>query len=155
MDSLPAQLEGENLVPLLQGAPADVDAAAFTIYPRWQQYDTHAHCFKPYAQIEAIALSVRTQHYRLTDWVQWDKALGRPKVTEVIASELYDHVEDTGMGGQVFVDFERVNLAHDAAHATTLAQLRLLLHGQFSKWTPWGPSFPNATDVPAAQTPSP
>ena len=52
--ALPSALEGETLAPLLAGAPSNESAAAFTLYPRWRQFDDHSHCFKPYEAIEAI-----------------------------------------------------------------------------------------------------
>ena len=145
MDSLPAQLQGRSLVPLLEGSEPtnDCDAYAFTIYPRWKRYDDHSHCSKPYSEITAIGLSVRSCDYRLTDWLEWNASLGRPKCVgewAMLASELYAHHNDTGMGRTVFDDFESANLAEDPAHADALAQLRARLRAQFESWAAWGNS---------------
>jgi hypothetical protein len=78
MASLPSQLEGKTLAPLLAGAPASGSAVAFTIYPRWREYDDHTNCFKSYSQIEAIGLSVRTATFRLTDWTAWNASFNKP-----------------------------------------------------------------------------
>ena len=132
--TLPSMLEGRSLVPLLRGAPPNASAAAFSTYPRWKLYDNHTHCFRPCREIEAIALSVRTASWRFTDWVAWDAAHARPAMSTVLASELYDHGLDDGMGADAFDAFEVVNLAHSAAHVQTVAALRVLLHRNFGGW---------------------
>ena len=141
----PPQLQGHSLVPLLAGAGAGAGTstgtparAAFTVYPRWKQWDNHSHCFRPYAEIGAMALSVRTAAFRLSDWVAWNASAGRPEVQRVLASELYDHRGDTGMGAAAF-DLESSNLAGLAEYAPTVAALRALLHEQFGDWPAWGP----------------
>lgn len=167
LGAVPKDLQGKSLVPLMnnsgvksRGAPVSAATpkivaagnglantthayvnepvrAAFTVYPRWKEYDDHSHCKKPYTGIAAIALSVRTSEFRLSDWVAWNTTLGRPEMGVVLASELYDHREDTGMGGAVF-DVESTNLAGEAAYASTVAGLRELLRQQFGQWPAWG-----------------
>lgn len=94
MASLPSQLEGKTLGPLLAGAPANGSAAAFTIYPRWREYDDHTHCFKPYSQIEAVGLSVRTATFRMTDWTAWNTSFNKPGKLRSINGFVGDSVFD-------------------------------------------------------------
>eukprot|EP00035_Acanthoeca_spectabilis_P028272 m.469863 g.469863 ORF g.469863 m.469863 type:complete len:699 (+) comp29179_c0_seq1:187-2283(+) len=137
--SLPAALTGQSLVPLLEGGERYPNASAFSVYPRWQQYDTHAHCTQPYSEIQAVGLSVRTADFRMTDWVRWDPIKGRPNMTAVLATELYDHRNDTGFGSEVFDAFEVASLAQDPEFASTVAILRQSIRGQFMDWPDWGP----------------
>lgn len=131
---LPVQLEGKTLVPLLAGAQPSESAAAFTLYPRWHEFDDHTHCFKPYDQIEVIGLSVRTSTFRMTDWTAWNASANRPALGTVIATELYDHRGDTGMGKQAFDAFEVVNLAHETEFVQVVSELRGLLQSAFGSW---------------------
>ena len=64
MGTLPPELEGKTLSPLMAGAPGSGSAAAYTLYPRWREYDNHSHCERPYSEIAAIGLSVRTATFR-------------------------------------------------------------------------------------------
>ena len=70
--TLPAQLQGKSLAALMTGGgTGGRNSVAFSLYPRWRQFDNHSHCFRPYAEIKAIGLSVRTADFRLTDWLAW------------------------------------------------------------------------------------
>jgi len=141
---LPPALEGKSLAPLLRGAPANTSAAAFSTYPRWKQYDDHGHCTRPYSEIEAIALSVRTAGWRFTDWVAWDAANVRPDTTRVLASELYDHAGDDGMANALD-GFEITNLATSTAHSEIVAALRARLGRNFGAWPARGNASTLAT----------
>jgi hypothetical protein len=52
----------------------------------------------------------------------------------VLATELYDHREDEGMGSQAFDSFEVANLAELPQFKPIVAQLRGLLVGAFGSW---------------------
>ena len=146
--SLPTQLEGKTLAPLLgpAGKSASGSAAAFTLYPRWHEFDDHEHCFKPYSEIAAIGLSVRTSQFRMTDWTAWNASYNKPDLLTVIATELYDHREDTGLGKQAFDGFEVVNVAHEAKFAQVVVELRSLLKGAFGSWPVRSGSGPDRSD---------
>ena len=58
----------------------------------------------------------------------------RPALGVVLATELYDHRVDLGIGPAVFDEFENVNLAADPAFASAVTELRQLLHTQFQSW---------------------
>ena len=132
-NTLPATLEGRSLVPLLHGAPQNASAAAFSLYPRWRPFDDHSHCFKPYRDIRAMGLSVRTAHWRFTDWVAWNATAGAPVLSHILASELYNHSADTGLAGSLD-GFETTNLASDPALATKVDMLRALMRHNFGRW---------------------
>ena len=130
---LPSTLEGKSLVPLLHGESPNASASAFSLYPRWQRFDNHSHCFRPYSEIQAIGLSVRTAHWRFTDWVAWNASSGAPALTHILASELYNHSADRGLSGSL-EDFETANLARDPALAEQVDQLRALVRRNFGRW---------------------
>ena len=52
----------------------------------------------------------------------------------VLATELYDHREDEGMGSQAFDSFELANLAEVAEFKVVVVELRGLLVGAFGSW---------------------
>lgn len=52
----------------------------------------------------------------------------------MLATELYDHREDEGMGSQAFDSFEVANLAELPQFKPIVAQLRGLLVGAFGSW---------------------
>jgi iduronate 2-sulfatase len=91
----PAGLEGRSLRPLLQDPSAAWDRPAYTLVRREVEGN------------EVMGRSVRTAHYRCTEWDG-----GRAGM------ELYDHTADPR---------EHRNLAADPRHAETLKKLRALL----------------------------
>ena len=148
--ALPSALEGETLAPLMAGAPSNESAAAFTLYPRWREFDNHSHCFKPYQEIEAIGLSVRTAGFRMTIWTAWNVSWNKPALGTVRAIELYDHRSDLGIGPNVFDEFENENLAASPQYAPVVEELRGLLHEQFGRWEARPGPGPDA--LPAAKS---
>eukprot|EP01043_Picozoa_sp_COSAG02_P081280 COSAG02_NODE_19771_length_865_cov_1.139687_2_plen_96_part_00 len=58
----------------------------------------------------------------------------KPDLLAMIATELYDHREDTSPGKQTFDGFEVVNLAHEAKFAQVVVELRSLLKSAFGSW---------------------
>jgi hypothetical protein len=52
----------------------------------------------------------------------------------VLATELYDHREDEGMGSQAFDSFEVANLAEVGELRVIIEELRGLLVGAFGSW---------------------
>ena len=137
MSKLPKRLEGNSLVPLLDGVPLNNSAAAYTLYPRWREYDNHSHCMRPYRDIEAIGLSVRTPMYRMTDWTGWNASFNRPNLDTILATELYDHRNDSGMGAHTFDLFETENLAMVEEFKEVVLKLRVMLKQQFGTWPNW------------------
>ena len=90
----PSGLAGRSLVPLLDDPAAEADRTALSQYPRG----------------EAMGYSLRTDHYRYTEW-------RARKSGEVLESELYDHRADPD---------EDVNLAGRGEQAEVVKTL----HGQ-------------------------
>ena len=88
--------EGVSLVPILKDARARVKSAALTQAPRPNNFK---------GAPDAMGYSVRIERYRYTEWRDW-------KTGEVVARELYDHLNDSG---------ETRNLAAHTAHAAGLA----------------------------------
>lgn len=105
--ALPKNLEGHNLAPILADPSATVKNAAFTQHQQ--------PFYGPRNQWKAIGRSIRTDHWRCTEWR--DIASG-----QVIAQELYDHQNDP---------LETVNLADHSQHARTLQQLNTALNQHF------------------------
>src|SRR5690606_4412306 len=101
----PASLEGRSLVPLLEDPNADWPHAALTQHPRPAYYKV---------QPEAMGYSLRTDHYRYTEWRDWQTG-------EVVARELYDHETDPD---------ETVNQIDAVRYADDLAGLSRQLDSQ-------------------------
>jgi uncharacterized sulfatase len=89
----PAHLEGTSLKPLLDEPERSWKAGAFTQVKRQN----------------AEGRSIRTEHYRYTEWGDGKEGI-----------ELYDHATDPR---------EQTNLAKDPKHADKVAEMQKLLHG--------------------------
>ena len=106
---LPANLEGQDLSPLLTNPRAQLKDAAFTQHQQ--------PFYGPESAWKAMGRSIRTDRWRCTEWR--DLKTGR-----VLARELYDHASDP---------HETRNLAALPKHAATLQQLAEKLAAQFPK----------------------
>lgn len=73
---MPAHLEGESFIPLLDNASQTWKQAAFSQYPR------------KFRNMNLMGYSMRTERYRFTRWVH------RKNSTKVAGIELYDHSVD-------------------------------------------------------------
>ena len=51
----------------------------------------------------------------------------------LVASELYDHYGDDGVGAAAYDDFENVNLAHEPARRAQVQALAARLRAQFER----------------------
>ncbi len=106
--SIPPQLEGASLVPILNNPEASVKAAAISQYPR-------THEGRP-----VMGYSYRTSRYRYTQWIQKNFRKGETQ-GPVVATELYDYATDP---------METRNLADEAAlQPTRHAFDRLIANG--------------------------
>lgn len=64
-----------------------------------------------------MGLSVRSDRWRYTLWMEWDGAALAPRWDRVVGEELYDHAGDDGLGGALIFDaFENLNLASRVAN---------------------------------------
>ncbi|MEX2579308.1 MAG: sulfatase [Verrucomicrobiales bacterium] len=96
-DELPANLEGNDLAPVLDDPAATVKEAAFTQHQQ--------PFYGPRSNWEAWGYSVRTESWRYTEWRDLEEKT-------VIARELYDHETDP---------LETRNLADEEAHAEAVS----------------------------------
>ncbi|KAK6186261.1 hypothetical protein SNE40_008331 [Patella caerulea] len=86
-------------------------------YPH-EQWKTAA--FSQYRHGHVMGYSVRTNRYRYTEWVKFSGAPNyKADLSEVVAEELYDHVQDMQ---------ENINLAHHGNSANIVASLKKTLH---------------------------
>ena len=99
---LPEHLDGTSFSPLLDDPDGPGKQVAMSQYPRG----------------ELMGYSMRTDHYRLTTWVN------RKDPSKVAAVELYDHEKDPG---------ETVNVAKKPEYAQILTRLGSLLTRQVPK----------------------
>ena len=60
-------------------------------------------------------------------------AAGPPSSSALVASELYDHYGDDGVGAAAYDDFENVNLAHEPARRAQVQALAARLRAQFER----------------------
>lgn len=103
---LPRGLDGMSLVPVLKDPNARVKAAAMTQHPRPAYYDR-----EPSKAPTAMGYSVRTEHFRYTEWRDW-------KSGATAARELYDHRADPD---------ETHNLVASPKHATDVKECAAVL----------------------------
>ena len=119
---------------------AGVKAVAFSQYPRCPQYDmlkdfSNWECLNVKNEdISVMGYSVRTITHRYTEWRRWARCQANwSSSANLLASELYDHRNDTGLGRSSFEDFENVNLAQLPESGPLVAQLGALLRAQFGR----------------------
>lgn len=105
--TLPSNLDGKSLKPLLDNPQATWDKPALTQVTRGTPTMTNAPTTKP----SIVGRSIRTERFRFTEWNNGDKG-----------TELYDHDSDPG---------ELKNLASDAAHAATVTTMRKELRSRY------------------------
>lgn len=96
--------EGLSLMPLIQDPDTPLRKAAFSQYPRGKN---------------VMGYTVRTKHYRYTEWVRFSYESYRPDWTQVSGVELYDHQKDRA---------ENFNRADDEDYSTVRTQLSDILH---------------------------
>ncbi|MFO1062520.1 MAG: sulfatase-like hydrolase/transferase [Pirellulales bacterium] len=92
---VPAVLEGKSLAPLLADSNANGKEAAFSQFPRLQDGREH------------MGYAMRTDRFRYVEWLDAENG-------QVVARELYDHMQDTD---------ENENLAERPEHGELLKQL--------------------------------
>ncbi len=107
-DSLPGNLEGHDLSPVIDDPAASVKEAAFTQHQQ--------PFYGPASNWQAWGRSVRTERWRYTEWRAIEDG-------ELLARELYDHETDPR---------ETRNLADEAKLAEILAEHAALLESQFA-----------------------
>ena len=93
---LPDHLEGTSLAPVLNGVEESVQTAAFSQYPRSD------------SGRRMMGYSMRTDRWRYTEWI--DRENG-----DIVARELYDHVNDRA-------ENENVAVKQDAALLESLSK---------------------------------
>merc|ERR1712185_840163 len=79
--------------------------------------------------IEAMGFSVRSEDWRLTEWVAWDAEHWAPLWDHQIGLELYNHAGDLGTDLDKATPTE--NVAADPEHADTVKELLSALRRQF------------------------
>lgn len=105
----PAQVEGVSLVPVLKDASATVRKIALTQHPRPAYYNQ-----TPAGVPTHMGYSIRTEHYRYTEWRDWDSG-------KTVATELYDHRADPDETRNIAQDQDEMPVA--AEHARLLQEL--------------------------------
>ena len=103
--AIPPELDGESLVPILEGSASSVKPFARSQFPR--------HI----GDGEAMGYAYRSERYRYIEWVKKDYYAGE-KEGEVVATELYDYRKDP---------LEKRNLVDEADYAEVLAKFKAQL----------------------------
>jgi len=106
--------DGISLVPLLAGAQPSIKSAAFSQYPRRvtntsAQWKDNSIIHKNRSTFTHMGMSIRTESWRLTQWVRWNQSSLSAEWDAVEATELYDHRNTTLF--PVRFDLETVNVA--------------------------------------------
>ena len=112
--------------------------AAFSQFPRCPQYNMEKEPAKwqcvpvPREQITIMGYSIRVADARYTEWRLWHNCNADWSSNGIVAKELYDHSQDSGLGVASFDEFEFQNLAYDPSRQKQVADLALRLAKQFS-----------------------
>ena len=85
------------------------------------------------SSITAMGMTMRTRDWRYTEWRLWlpDQLEADWGAAALLATEMYDHRTNTGVGPAAFDEHEFVNVASSAAHAQQRATLAASLQAQF------------------------
>ncbi len=105
---VPAHVEGDSFVPLMQNPNQPWKKAAFSQYPRGRN---------------RMGYSMKTDQYRYTEWVTRDDE------REILARELYDHVKDPA---------ENSNVVDEAAYASVVPDLAKMMLAGWKDARPMG-----------------
>jgi iduronate 2-sulfatase len=111
----PANLEGQDLAPVLDDPKVSVKRGAFTQHPRPAYFDRTDKGVP-----DAMGYSIRTANVRYTEWRDWETG-------KLVGRELYDHRTDPT---------EMSNTVENPADAKALSEAVSLLHAQFPTDTP-------------------
>lgn len=129
-----ASVEGKSLAPLLRDPSQLLPGVALSQFPRCYSYvnvtknweDRHLHDFAEDCQwtnrthFDIMGYSMRTNEYRLTQWLQWDKENLVAMWDQVNATELYLHNQSTI---ETTFNDENINLAYNPSYAETVQAL--------------------------------
>ena len=147
LPSLPADqhIQGVSLRPILVAPPATGSGFrpyAFSQFAKGLSFSSELQRRVPWGTctkcnkhaIDYMGYSIRSDRWRLTEWVAWDGATLRPEwgntTAEFADIELYDHAGDFG------ADFDKatakVNLAKESAYAAVVANLTAELRLAFN-----------------------
>jgi hypothetical protein len=88
----------------------------------------------PAPNITAMGYSVRTQRWRLTEWLRWDGGACAARFDATMALELYDHRAAAAAPPGTPLDFdatENENVAAAPANAVVVKELRAKLRARF------------------------
>eukprot|EP00118_Oscarella_pearsei_P016517 m.158361 g.158361 ORF g.158361 m.158361 type:complete len:369 (+) comp38734_c1_seq23:589-1695(+) len=108
--------EGLSFVPLLSDRNASMawKQAAFSQYPRPSDLPKNDSDCPRLVDIKIMGYSMRTDHYRYTEWVGYDSQRFKQNWDDVHAHELYDHSDGSR---------EDQNLAYNEAYAGIVKEL--------------------------------
>jgi len=145
------QLNGTSLVPVLRDPlGTSIKSAAFSQFAKRSlhhpfdivpRFDKH--------QTEVMGYSVRVEDWRYTAWFGVPLGQISPNTSDIIATELYTHLDDDGD-----LDFcgENVNLVHDPAHGTVVHELHMMILNYIQVWPQNSTTSLSFSDVQAAPT---
>lgn len=141
-------LDGQDLSPVLTGAPPQLRNYSLSVYPRCPADTKNASNFwadndcllVERSAFPFMGLSLRADRWRYTEWRAWNGSSLAPIVVEgadpddpaLVAVELYDHTGDDG--GSFDGPYEVANLAGDPGHAAVCAGLAAVLRAVYPDW---------------------
>lgn len=124
-------IDGDDVSAVFDDPTTMAKPYAYSQYDRCPEPDEpvyfHPNCEEvTSANISVMGYGVRDTDYRLTQWYKWDGAtLKADFAAGPMATELYDHRGDTGLGD--WEQWENENIADDPAHKQDLARLQAAL----------------------------
>ena len=105
-------VEGTSVASLIQNPDQPWKKAAFSQYPRPDDGLPKIPGHPPFSKDEhgenVMGYTMRTDDYRFTQWVKFDRTTATPMWSEVWGTELYDHSQSS-----TFFNDENINLANN------------------------------------------
>eukprot|EP00756_Hemistasia_phaeocysticola_P024699 Hpha_TRINITY_DN15963_c0_g5::TRINITY_DN15963_c0_g5_i1::g.74487::m.74487/K01136/IDS; iduronate 2-sulfatase len=131
-------LEGSSLVGVLQAPGEEGKDYAFSQFAKQNVKSTELHkteawgvCTEcSHSDIDVMGYSIRSDNWRYTEWVGWDKEKLLPQWTTVKGVELYNHTGDYGTS--IDRATPTVNLHKDPSLESVVTKLQGALHQHFN-----------------------
>lgn len=127
------RLEGRSLASVITAPPAKGTGIRQYTFSQFAKNGDNLEDVAQWVErsgIDAMGYSVRSDNWRLTEWVRWDQRNWKGLWDQQVGLELYDHEGDFGQ------DFDKAtptkNLAAEGQHAAVVGELRQVLRDQFA-----------------------
>ena len=123
-------VEGTSIASLIRNPDQPWKKAAFSQYPRPAAGLPAIPGHPPFSNDEhgenVMGYTMRTEDFRFTEWVKFDRTTATPMWSKIWGTELYDHSQPS-----TFFNDENVNLANNPDMKDKVEELRGMLHANW------------------------